>query len=78
MIFEALRAADDQQLDWNHPETIVSMATKARQFCTRLSEWFCRGLCGALMQAEHSVLGVNLYSELVNKGFFLILFLSVI
>lgn len=61
VIFEA------QHDDWNHPETIVSMATKAGESERFWVDVVCERLRGAPTQTEHAVLGVERYSHLVNK-----------
>lgn len=61
---------NNQQLDWNHPQSRVSMATKASVLaCANV---VCERLCAVSTQAEHPVL----HLKLVNKerwGFFLTL-----
>lgn len=57
---------NNQQLDWNHPQSRVSMATKAS--VRACADVVCERLCAASTQAEHPVLEVDLHLKLVNKG----------
>lgn len=57
---------NNQQLDWNHPQRRVSMATKAS--VRACADVVCERLCAASTQAEHPVLEVDLHLKLVNKG----------
>lgn len=50
---------NNQQLDWNHPQSRVSMATKAS--VRACADVVCERLCAASTQAEHPVLEVDLH-----------------